>query len=69
MLLQQIGEALKAERLRQGLTQKDAAQRMGRHPHLVQTIEYQNRDLRLSTLELYADALGVRLSVEVSRNS
>lgn len=67
MLLQQLGEALKAERERQGLTQKGVAARMGCQYSLVQSIEYHNRDFRLSTIERYADALGVSLTVVVSR--
>jgi len=68
MLTQQLGEALKAERERQGLTQKCIAQRMGCSYTLVQNIEYHNRDFRLSTIERYAAALGVTLKVIVSRS-
>ena len=67
MLTQQIAEALKAERERQGLTQKCIAERMGCSQSLVQNIEYHNRDFRLSTVERYADALGVSLKMAVSR--
>ena len=67
MLTQQLGEALKAERERQGLTQKCIAERMVCSQSLVQNIEYHNRDFRLSTVERYADALGVTLKVLVSR--
>jgi len=67
MLTQQLGEALKAERERQGLTQKAIAERMKCSQSLVQNIEYHNRDFRLSTIERYADALNVGLKVIVSR--
>lgn len=67
MLTQQLAEALKAERERQGLTQKCIAERMGCSQSLVQNIEYHNRDFRLSTVERYADALGVSLKMAVSR--
>ena len=68
MLTQQLGEALKAERERQGLTQKVIAERMGCSQTLVQNVEYHNRDFRLSTIQRYADALGVSLKVIVSRS-
>lgn len=68
MLTQQLGEALKAERERQGLTQKFIAERMKCSQSLVQNIEYHNRDFRLSTIERYADALNVSLKVIVSRS-
>lgn len=67
MLSQQIAESLKAERERQGLTQKTIAERMGCAETLVQKIEYHNRDFRLSTIERYAEALGVSLKVVVPR--
>jgi transcriptional regulator with XRE-family HTH domain len=67
MLTQQLGEALKAERERQGLTQKDVAQRMGRAYSFVQAIEYNSRDFRFSSYERYADALDVKLEVLVLR--
>lgn len=68
MLLQQLGKALKAERERQGLTQKDVAERMGQnHVNFVQAVEYQSKDLRLSSVERYADALGVPITVRVLR--
>jgi transcriptional regulator with XRE-family HTH domain len=65
MLSQQLVEALTGERKRQGLTQKTVAERMGRHPHFVQTVEYNKREPKLSTLERYADALGVTLEVTI----
>ena len=67
MLSQQLGKALKAERERQGLTQKGVAERMGCQYSLVQAIEYTSRDFRLSTIERYAAALGISLKVVVSR--
>jgi transcriptional regulator with XRE-family HTH domain len=65
MLTQQLGEALKAERERQGLTQKDVAERMGKHTSFVQAIEYHSRDFRVSSYERYAEALDF-VSLEVS---
>ena len=65
MLSQQIVEALVAERKRQGLTQKDVAERMGSYVSFVQVFEYNKRDIRISSVERYASALGVRLGVSI----
>lgn len=67
MLSQQLVEALTKERLRQGLTQKTVAGRMGVHPNFVQIVEYKTREPKISTLERYADALGVTLEVSLLR--
>jgi transcriptional regulator with XRE-family HTH domain len=67
MLSQQVVEALTAERLRQGLTQKTVAERMGVHPNFVQIVEYKQREPKITTLERYAEALGVRLEVSLLR--
>lgn len=65
MLSQQLVTALTRERQRQGLTQKTVAERMGAHPNFVQIIEYNKREPKISTLERYADALGVELEVSL----
>lgn len=67
MLSQQVVDALTQERIRQGLTQKTVAERMGVHPNFVQIVEYKQREPKISTLERYADALGVRLEVSLLR--
>lgn len=67
MLSQQVVEALTSERIRQGLTQKTVAERMGVHPNFVQIIEYKQREPKISTLERYAEALEVRLEVSLLR--
>lgn len=67
MLSQQVVAALTKERLRQGLTQKTVAERMGVHPNFVQIVEYKKREPKISTLERYADALGVTLEVSLLR--
>ena len=67
MLSQQVVDALTSERLRQGLTQKTVAERMGVHPNFVQIIEYKQREPKISTLERYAEALEVRLEVSLLR--
>jgi transcriptional regulator with XRE-family HTH domain len=67
MLSQQVVDALTKERIRQGLTQKTVAERMGVHPNFVQIIEYKQREPKISTLERYADALEVTLTVSLLR--
>jgi transcriptional regulator with XRE-family HTH domain len=67
MLSQQVVDALTGERIRQGLTQKTVAERMGVHPNFVQIVEYKQREPKISTLERYAEALGVRLEVSLLR--
>jgi transcriptional regulator with XRE-family HTH domain len=67
MLSQQVVDALTSERIRQGLTQKTVAERMGVHPNFVQIVEYKQREPKISTLERYAEALGVRLEVSLLR--
>jgi transcriptional regulator with XRE-family HTH domain len=56
---------LRAERLRQGLTQLQVASRMVPSVSLsvFQRLEYGDRDVRASTLERYAKALGKKLEV------
>ena len=65
MLSARLLEALIKERTAQGLTQKELAARMGvRNVSFIQKIEYnKDRDIKLSTIERYAAALGVRLDI------
>lgn len=60
-------EALVEERVSQGLTQKDVAVRMGvRNVTFIQKIEYnKDRDIKMSTIERYANALGVKVSFKL----
>lgn len=67
MLSQQVVDALTQERIRQGLTQKTVAERMGVHPNFVQIVEYKQREPKISTLERYAEALNVTLEVSLLR--
>ena len=67
MLSQQLVEALTKERIRQRLTQKAVAERMGVHPNFVQIIEYKKREPKISTLERYAEALGCTVEVSLLR--
>lgn len=67
MLSSRLLEALVKERASQGLTQKDMAVRMGvRNVTFIQKIEYnKDRDIKMSTIERYANALGVRVSFKL----
>lgn len=65
MLSARLLEALITERKAQGLTQKELAKRMGvKNFTFIQKIEYnKDRDIKLSTIERYAAALGVKLEI------
>jgi len=67
MLSARVLHQLVEERKRQGLTQKDLAERMGvRNTSYIQKIEYnKERDIKLSTIERYANALGVKLEISI----
>lgn len=67
MLSARLLEALIKERTAQGLTQKELASRMGvRNVSFIQKIEYnKDRDIKLSTIERYAEALGVKLEIRL----
>lgn len=68
MLSARLLEALITERKAQGLTQKALAARMGvGNVSFIQKIEYnKDRDIKLSTIERYAAALGVDLTFTVA---
>ncbi|MDQ3932179.1 MAG: helix-turn-helix domain-containing protein [Actinomycetota bacterium] len=59
-----IGQ-LVAERHEQGLSQTVVAARMGTSQSVVARVESGDNDVRLSTLERYAAALGLRLDWEL----
>lgn len=67
MLSAKLLNLLVEERKRQELTQKDMAHRMGvRNTSYIQKIEYnKGRDIKLSTIERYAEALGVKLEISI----
>lgn len=56
-----LGEALAASRLEMGLSQTQVAARMGTSQSAVARVESGQGDVRFSTLERYAAALGQRL--------
>jgi ribosome-binding protein aMBF1 (putative translation factor) len=59
---------LVAARQRRNLSQNDVAARMGTSQSAVARLEAGRSDARLSTLERYADAVGVTLSWRVRRS-
>ena len=61
-----IGVMLKQAREEAGLTQDQLAARLHTKKSAVSRIENHAQDIKLSTLEKYADALGKRLHVEVA---
>jgi transcriptional regulator with XRE-family HTH domain len=68
MLTKQIVKELAAARVRLGLSQQDVADRMGKHRSAVQGIEHHTKEPRLSTLERYAEAIGVHVKVRITKS-
>jgi transcriptional regulator with XRE-family HTH domain len=62
-----LAGALADERLALGLSQTEVAARMGTSQSAVARLESGDADIRLSTLERYAAALGHRLDVRLQR--
>ncbi|HET9060452.1 MAG TPA: helix-turn-helix transcriptional regulator [Acidimicrobiales bacterium] len=60
-----LAAALAAKRLELGLSQTEVAARMGTSQSAVARLESGEADLRLSTLERYAAAIGQRLGWEL----
>ncbi len=58
---QELASDLVAARLKAGLSQTEVAARMGTSQSAVARLESGDADIRLSTLERYATALGRRL--------
>ncbi len=63
---QSLAAALSAKRVELGLSQTEVAARMGTSQSAVARLESGLADLRLSTLERYAAAIGQRLDWELS---
>ena len=61
-------EALVARRLKLGLSQTEVAARMKTSQSAVARLESGDADVRLSTLERYAAALGQRLEWQLKRH-
>ena len=60
-----IGVLLKMERQAAGLTQEEVAQRLGTKKSAISRIENHAEDIKLSTLERFAAAMGKKLVVEI----
>lgn len=60
-----IGVILKEARVQAGITQEEIAEKMQTKKSAISRIENHSEDIRLSTLEKYAHALGLRLSVQL----
>jgi HTH-type transcriptional regulator/antitoxin HipB len=60
-----IGVILKEARKAAGLTQEELARRIKTQKTAVSRIENHSRDIRLSTLEKVASALGKRLQIRI----
>lgn len=61
-----IGVMLKMAREAAGLTQEQLAQKMSTKKSAISRIENHAEDIKLSTLEKFAQALGKKLHVEVA---
>ena len=61
-----IGALLKQAREESGLTQEELALRLNTKKSAISRIENHAEDIKLSTLEKFANALGKRLRLEVA---
>ena len=61
--ISQVIRALKAERVRQGLSQVEVGQRIGRPKSRISEIENGKTQISFSTLEDYAAAIGFRFAL------
>jgi predicted transcriptional regulator len=64
-----MADAFVEHRSRLGLSQTEVAARMGTSQSAVARLESGDADVRLSTLERYAAALGQRLDIRLQRRS
>ncbi len=61
-----IGVMLRAAREEAGFTQDDIAKRLSTKKSAISRIENHAEDIRLSTLEKFAGAIGKRLSLKIA---
>ena len=61
-----IGVMLRAAREEAGFTQDDIAKRLSTKKSAISRIENHAEDIRLSTLEKFAEAIGKRLSLRIA---
>jgi transcriptional regulator with XRE-family HTH domain len=64
-----IGVMLLSARQQAGLTQAELARRLGTHKSAISRMENHAEDIRLSTLQRYAEAVGCFLSLELRPES
>ena len=63
-----IGERLKEERLRAGLTQEQLASRIGTKKAYISRVENGHTDVQVSTLFKIFEGLGRRISINISKD-
>jgi HTH-type transcriptional regulator/antitoxin HipB len=61
-----IGIVLRAAREKAGLTQDEVAARLSTKKSAISRIENHAEDIRLSTLEKFAEAIGKRLTLKIA---
>jgi HTH-type transcriptional regulator/antitoxin HipB len=61
-----VGVMLQVAREQAGLTQQQVAERMGTKKSAISRLENNAGDVRLSTLQRYAEAVGRRLAIDVA---
>ena len=61
-----IGVMLKVAREEAGLTQDDVADRLNTKKSAISRIENHAEDIRLSTLEKFAEAVGKRITLKIA---
>ena len=61
-----IGVMLRTAREKAGLTQDELAERLRTKKSAISRIENHAEDIRLSTLEKFAEAIGKRLSLKIA---
>lgn len=61
-----VGVRLQVAREQAGLTQQQVAERMGTKKSAISRLENNAGDVRLSTLQRYAEAVGCRLVIDVA---
>jgi HTH-type transcriptional regulator/antitoxin HipB len=64
-----LGVMLLSARQQAGLTQAEVARRLGTHKSAISRMEKHAEDIRLSTLQRYAEAVGCFLSLELRPES
>jgi len=60
-----IGVMLRVEREKAGLTQQEVADKLNTHKSAISRMENHGEDIRLSTLEKYAEAFDKTLNVQL----